>query len=139
MTLNSRCGSLPKRCAMKHLLFFLIISAPFAQANLERITQAISKGDAATLGQYLDQTVEIAVVDREDIYTRTEAEGILQDFFRNHAPKSFSQVHKGSSKAKDSLYCIGNLVTQQATFRVYIYMRIDNRSYKIQELRFDKE
>ena len=109
------------------------------QNGLSSITQAISQGDANTLGLYLDNTVEIAVVDSEDIYTRSEAEGILKSFFNNHAPRSFSQVHKGSSKAKDSLYCIGNLKTSQSTFRVYIYMRVDGDSYKIQELRFDTD
>lgn len=124
---------------MKQLLFLLLVAPMTVQNGLTSITQAISKGDANTLGLYLDNTVEIAVVDNEDIYTRSEAEDILQSFFSSHAPKSFSQVHKGSSKARDSLYCIGNLITRQATFRVYIYMRVAGDSYKIQELRFDKD
>lgn len=125
---------------MKHLFFLLLVVPVASQSNLNNITQAISKGDANTLGQYFDQTVEIAVVDNEDIYTRSEAEGILKQFFSNNAPRSFSQVHQGTSKAKDSLYCIGNLVTDKSdTYRVYIYMQVNGDSYVIQELRFDKE
>ncbi|NRB62491.1 MAG: DUF4783 domain-containing protein [Saprospiraceae bacterium] len=125
---------------MKQLLFLLLVVPVASQSNLNSITQAISKGDASTLGQFLDKTVEIAVIDREDIYTRSEAERILNDFFNIHEPKSFSQVHKGSSKARNSLYCIGNLVTgKREIYRVYIYMRVDGDEYVIQELRFDKE
>jgi hypothetical protein len=127
---------------MKNLLFaFLLV--PFVgsahNANLGGITEAISKGDATELSKYFDQSVEIALLDEEDVYNKAQAESIIKDFFGKNKPTSFSQVHQGTSKGQDSKYCIGNLTTSTATFRVYIYMKVVGENYTIQELRFDKE
>lgn len=127
---------------MKNLLFaFLIV--PFASTahnvNLGSITDAISKGNATELSKFFDQSVEIAILDEEDVYNKTQAVSIIKDFFVKHKPTSFSQVHQGTSKGQDSKYCIGNLTTSTATFRVYIYMKVVGNDYTIQELRFDEE
>ena len=126
---------------MKNLLFLLLIvpAWAFVEANLAEITRAISRGDAEALGQYFDQSVEVAVLDQEDVYNKAQAIAAVKAFFSKHSPQSFSQVHQGASRGNDSQYCIGNLVTGNATFRVYIYMKVTNGKLLIQELRFDKE
>ena len=126
---------------MKKLLFvvFLAPGLSLVNANLADITRAISNGNADALGQYFDQSVEIAVLDQEDVYTKARAIQVVKDFFNKHKPTSFSQVHQGESKGKDSQYCIGNLTTGTSTFRVYIYMKVTNGKFLVQELRFDKE
>lgn len=127
---------------MKQLLFFMLF-APFltgSEANLAAISQAIKSGDAESLGRYFDNTVEVAVLDQEDVYDKTKAIAVVRAFFTQNKPKSFDQVHQGTSKGNDSQYCIGNMVTvNNATFRVYLYMKVIGDQYLIQELRFDKE
>ncbi len=123
---------------MFQLLFLAVPLWFVADANLGNITRAISTGDATTLGQYFDESVEIAVLDIEDVYSKSQAIQIMQKFFGQYKPSSFSQVHQGTSKGRDSQYCIGNLTTQGATFRVYIYIKIQNGKHLVQELRFDR-
>ena len=127
---------------MKNLLFAFLLTPLFSMGNnvnLAGITEAISKGDATELSKYFDQSVEIALLDEEDVYNKTQATTVVKDFFAKNKPTSFSQVHQGTSKGQDSKYCIGNLTTSTATFRVYIYMKVVGETYTIQELRFDKE
>jgi hypothetical protein len=107
--------------------------------SLADITRAISSGDADALGQHFDQTVEIAILDQDNIYNKAQAIGVIRQFFSQNTPRSFSQVHQGTSKGADSQYCIGNLNTASGTFRVYIYMKSVGGKHLIQELRFDKE
>ena len=124
------------------IFLFIVLLAPtfsFADADLAAITRAISAGDADALGRFFDQTVEVAVMDEEDIYNKEQAIALLKTFFAKNPPKSFSQVHQGTSRGNDSQYCIGNLLTAASTFRVYIYMKVVDGRYIIQELRFDKE
>lgn len=106
---------------------------------MDIITRAISAGDVATLGKYLDETVEISLMGEEELYEKDKASEILKSFFSRNTPKVFSQAHQGSSKGNDSTYCIGNLATSTGIFRVYIYMHASNGKSVIQELRFDKE
>lgn len=126
---------------MKSLLFVMMLMCgnSAAQGNLDAITKAISAGNADQLSQYLDQTVEVAVLEEDDVFSKSEAVALLKQFFSVYKPASFSQVHKGISTNKDSEYCIGNLSTGDATFRVYIYLKIIDNKHLIQELRFDQE
>ncbi len=108
-------------------------------SNLAAISKALSEGNVAALEQYLDDQVEISILDQEDIYRKEDAVKVLKEFFSKNKPSAFSQVHQGASKGQDSQYCIGNLVANSGTFRVYIYLKVVNGKHLIQELRFDKE
>ena len=122
---------------MKNILILILL--PFAlSANLQEITQALGAGDVNKLQQYFDESVEIALMDTEDVYTRSEAAELVRGFFRKNVPQSFSLVHQGTSRNNDSRYCIGDLSTSGGTYRVYIYLRVEGSRLLIQELRFDQ-
>ena len=126
---------------MKNLFFILMIAPSLAMvnSNLNEISTAIRKGDAEALSQFFDESVEIAILDDEDIYDKSEAKEVVKSFFAKHKPKAFSQVHQGASKGKDAQYCIGNLKSENGSFRVYLFLKISKGKHIIQELRFDKE
>ncbi len=129
---------------MKNLFFILMLATPFLAIgnppqDLDEITKAIGNGDIATLTKYLDESVEIAILEEEDIYEKSDAVNILTDFFTKYKPSSYSQVHKGTSKGKDSKYLIGNYLSGGKSYRVYLYLSVADGGYRIQELRFDKE
>jgi hypothetical protein len=127
---------------MKNLIFlFLLIPslAGTSALNLSEITNAIKSGNAQALGQYFDSSVEVGILGQEGFYNKAKAISLVQQFFNNHRPSSFSQVHKGASPNNDSQYCIGNLKSGSDSFRVYIYMKMNGGNALIQELKFDKE
>jgi hypothetical protein len=108
--------------------------------NLGDIARAISAGDAEALGRYFDETVEISIANRANIYRKPQAVAAVKNFFTDNKPRSFSQVHQGASPGNDSQYCIGNLSTDKGAFRVYIYIKQGPGGQAlIQELRFDRE
>ena len=119
--------------------FFSIAGLFYNLPNLDAITEALSKGDVEALAAYFDESVEIAVLEEEDVYRKADATKVLRTFFSKNKPTKFDQVHKGTSKGQDSVYCIGNLTTSARTYRVYVFMRVDGAKYFIQELRFDEE
>ncbi len=123
------------------LVAFLATASAWTPADqsISKITRALGSGDASSLGNYFDRTVDLAVVDREDTYSRAEAIAVVEKFFRTHPPRSFAQVHQGVSRTKDAQYCIGNLSTDSGVFRVYIYLKSSGGQNLIQELRFDEE
>ena len=130
-----------KQSNMKSLLFFaFLIPVGFTSfANLSAITQAISQGDANTLGSYFDESIEISILDKDDIYAKADAIGVVSQFFNQYQPSGWSTVHNGAARNNDSQYCIGNLSANGQTFRVYIYMKEKGGKQLIQELRFDRE
>lgn len=125
-------------------LFFLLLFAPvaaFAQGNssLEPIANAINAGDADALSKYFAPSVEISIQDKEQVYPKAKALEVVRGFFTSNKPKSFSQVHKGTSRENSDQYVIGNLSAANGNYRVYIYFKVGGSSLSIQEMRFDKE
>ena len=126
---------------MKQLMLFLLIAPAFYQtgANLAGISKALGDGDATALGIYFDDSVEVAILDQEDLYNKAQAISKVEAFFKSHPPKTFNQIHKGITQSSDSQYCIGVLVTNDVNYRVNIYMKNVGGKTLIQELRFTKE
>jgi len=126
---------------MKNLLVALIFALPMLSfvGNEAAITTAIGKGDVETLSKYFDETVEICIIELEDMLDKDEAKSEIKTFFAANQPESFRVVHNGTSKGQDSRYFIGELKTVNDKFRVYVYMKNSNNAYLIQEIRFEKK
>lgn len=128
---------------MKNLMFIFLLLPSVAMVqpnlNLNGISKAISAGDAVALSQYFDSNIEISILDEVDVYNKAEAVKALKAFFSTNKPKSYNPMHKGTSKGADSQYSIGNLVTANSSYRVYVYLKMEGSKQLIQELRFDKE
>ena len=126
---------------MKSLIFICLLapSLTFSPPNLGAISKAITQGDANALAQFFDEDVEVTILNEVNIYSRAEAKEAVSKFFSKHPPKTYSQVHQGTSKGQGGQYCIGNLIVPSGKFRVYIYLKKSNSKYWIQELRFEKQ
>lgn len=128
---------------MRNLLFLLLLAPLFAfnqgNSSLEAITNALNAGDADALSAYFADNVEISIQDKEQVYAKAKAADVVRNFFNSNKPKSFSQVHKGTSRENSDQYCIGNLTATNGTYRVYLYLKVSGNNLRIQEMRFDKE
>ena len=116
--------------------FFLPVSAPMP--NLAPVTKALSEGDAATLGTYLDNSVDLTLFDKQTVVDKATATTTLRDFFSKNKPKSFNIVHQGSSKGAGSHYTIGDLSVASGNLKVYLYYKAAGDKPVIQEIRIEK-
>jgi hypothetical protein len=82
--------------------------------------------------------VELKYADKNNIYSKTQAEMILRDFFIKNQPKSFNIIHKGAS-AKGARYAICNLETQKGIVKVYLYLKETNGQYFISEIDIEEQ
>ncbi len=122
------------------LVFSLTVSF-FSHAtmpNIAALNKALSDGDATTIGTFLDQTVELTLLDKLTVLDKRAATVALTDFFAKNKPRAFTEVHQGSSKGSASHYSIGDLATASGTFRVYLYYKSVNEKPVIQEMRIEK-
>ncbi|MFT7588723.1 MAG: hypothetical protein ACI959_000935 [Limisphaerales bacterium] len=107
-------------------------------ADLSKISSAIKNGNAKALSDHFDNSVEITILDKESTYSKSQAAGVVKNFFARNAPESFQIIHKGDSGG-DSKYAIGKLSTSEGTFRTYIYVKRKGGVLLIQQLRFERE
>jgi hypothetical protein len=134
---------------MKKFFLLLLISLPifmFASPmqsdknpGIEAIKSALGAGDVDALARYFGESVEISILDSENIYPKAKATDTIRAFFNQNKPKGFAQMHAGKSKENADEYCIGKLSTGGTTYRVYLYLKMGGSQPQIQEIRFDKE
>ena len=128
---------------MKALILIFSLVAPFSSPsqlteNISIITKAISDGDAATLGNYFDASVELTILDKQDVLDKTQATESVKNFFSKNKPRSYNMVHQGTSKGNASHYTIGDMQTASGNYRVYLYYKSAGDKVLIQEMRIEK-
>ena len=120
------------------LVFFgLSISAQEQIKIPGGISIAIKAGNASELSKYMNTTIELLLLDKEDFYKKNAAETILTNFFAEHKTKDFIIRHQGARN--DAQYAIGNLKTENGDFRVYFLLKKVNQELLIHQIRIESD
>ena len=101
------------------------------------ISIAIKAGNAAELGKYINTTIELLLLDKEDFYKKKVAETILKDFFNNYHTTDFTIRHQGAKN--EAQYAIGNLKTENGNFRVYFLLKRVGPELLIHQIRIEPD
>ncbi|HXR83865.1 MAG TPA: DUF4783 domain-containing protein [Hanamia sp.] len=122
----------------KYLLyiFVLIISSSFTIVSFTQIISAIKSGNANEVSKFFDNTIEITLPDKSNSYSKSQAQLVLQEFFKNNPVKDFKTIHQSENAGSE--YCIGNLTTINGVFRTTIFVKQKGQQELVQELRFEK-
>jgi len=108
------------------------------QANIPAgISVAIKTGNASELAIYMNSTIELLLLDKEDFYKKNVAETILKDFFNEYHSKDFTIRHQGAKN--DAQYAIGNLRTEKGDFRVYFLLKKVDQELLIHQIRIEAD
>lgn len=119
------------------ILTLCVFQFAFAGTN-EMIANAFSTGNAAQLSSYFSKSIDLSVSGSEGMYSQAQSEQILKKFFVKNTPKKFNILHTGTSK-NNTNYAIGNLLTNNGKFRVYLIYKQTKDSFEIQELSIQKD
>lgn len=106
------------------VFFFLglLLFTIFSQAQMQKdIISSIQKGNSKILSEFFNQTVEMAVLDKNNVYSKAQAQQIINKFFNENVPVSFNVL--SDEMKKDARNIIGTLKTNNTTFRVYILLK----------------
>ena len=116
-----------------------IISMSFTiDPTWDVVSRAFKEGNADAIANYMDSSVDVNILGEEKTLAKAQAVQALKSFFIKNKAKGFTQIHQGSSKAKESCYYIGELDSFSGKFRVYIYFKGAGSSQLIKEIRIDK-
>lgn len=120
------------------LLFglFVLTTGSFAQIP-DEIVLSIQNGNDASLAGFFNENVELVVQSHDDVYSKSQAQQIVAEFFKTNKPKQFSIIHQGGKEG--ARYAIGSLITNTGTFRVYFLLKNKNNNSYIHQLRIEKQ
>lgn len=110
-----------------------------AQNSLTIAETNLDKGNLNGLSKILYNSVDITFTNQSKTYSKAQAEIILKKFFSKNEPTSFKIKYKGESMSNNTLYAIGDLVSRNAVFKVYLFfIPGSGDKYLLREIRFEK-
>lgn len=123
---------------MKKLLAVLCFVVPMSLiADVPAdVAAAIRTGNAHQVASYFAENVDLKVLEQENIYSRAQAELILNDFFAKHPVKGFTIVHTSVPK-NDSQFAIGTLETTNGKYRVHYLMKTITGKTSVTQFRIE--
>ena len=120
------------------LLFSVLSAAGQEQVRIPAgIPMAFRAGNATEISKYLNSTVQILLLGKEDFYKKNIAETILKDFFSQYRTKDFIIRHQGGTN--DAQYAIGSLKTDKGDFRVYFLLKKVGNELLIHQIRIEPD
>jgi hypothetical protein len=102
-----------------------------AQVN-SGVKDAFNNGNSQQLAKFFCKNIELLIIQKEDVYSKAQAEIILKDFFSKHEPDSFKIENEGYSNGVN--YTIANLTTSNGKFRIYFTFQRNSGNQLINRL-----
>lgn len=127
---------------LKNIKLFLLITLvslgiSVSAQDFTAITKSLEKGDVVSLSSHFDSNPELTILDNEAIYSKSQIENILKDFFSKNKPSAYKSIHHGNS-GNGAFFQIGELATSTSVFRTYLYAKNINGKFLIQEFRIEE-
>ena len=120
------------------LLFGIFALTEVARAQIpDEIVISIQNGNDVTLASFFNENVELVVQSHDDVYSKSQAQQIVAEFFKANKPKQFTIIHQGGKEG--ARYAIGSLTTNTGIFRVYFLLKTKNNNSYIHQLRIEKQ
>jgi len=99
------------------------------------ISLALKNGNSYELSNHFNSEIELIVLDIENVYSKSQAQIILKDFFKEHHVENFIIKHQGDKE--NMHYVIGDLVTTGKTYRISFILKNNNNQLLIHQLRIE--
>ncbi|MBK0378265.1 DUF4783 domain-containing protein [Mucilaginibacter segetis] len=119
------------------MLLYLVPSVSLA-GPIEKIAELIKQGNAHELANFFAASIDVTILDEANVYSKTQAEIILEKFFKENKPSTVKLLHRINSSAA---YNFGVLIltTEKGKYRVSYTLKEIEGEMKMIELRIEIE
>ncbi|MGJ1197291.1 DUF4783 domain-containing protein [Sphingobacterium spiritivorum] len=118
------------------LSFLSSFARGWGQDIAENILSSLRAGNSKDLAKNFASTVSVAVKQEDGVYSKFQAELILNEFFRQNKPSSARIMQKMNSNSSNAYY-VFSLKTQREQYRVFTKLIENNDVLYISEIRFE--
>ncbi|MDB5024677.1 MAG: hypothetical protein JWP78_2432 [Mucilaginibacter sp.] len=123
-------------------LLLLILPLSFVSAGradiIDKTVELIKQGNVNELAKNFSSTIELTVLDQENVYSNVQAEVILTNFFKNNQPKSVKILHRIDSNS-NYRFAVLILTTDNGVYRISLSLKNVNGRFELNELRIETE
>ncbi|OOQ59294.1 DUF4783 domain-containing protein [Mucilaginibacter pedocola] len=128
-----------KKLKLSPLLLLLLLAPAIGLASpVDKIADLIKQGNAHELAKYFAANIDISLSDNTNVYSRAQAELILEKFFKENRPIAATVLHRVNSSATVN-YTVLQLQTDKGKYRVAYTMKEVDKQMVVIELRIEAE
>lgn len=102
------------------------------------VEKAFASNNVSTITSSGKEKMLLTVLGKEGVYSKSQAEQVLKDFFTKKPNGTFKFIFK-SKESSDGSFAIGNYEVKGEVYRVTIHFKKESSSYKIESLSIVKE
>lgn len=124
-----------------NLFFYLIfgLSSLFQKSGdipFDHIEKIFSNQNAAGIVALGKEKISISILDNDGVYSKTQGELVLNNFFKEFPVNEFAFIFKGDTKTASS-FAIGTLSSKRE-FRVTLKFKLLGSNYKIESISIEE-
>lgn len=109
-----------------------------AQETTDEINKAIRGGNATTLSDHFNSSLDISIPGTDQTMSQAHATQVIKKFFSENPPKSYKVNHIGSSR-EATKYIIGTYTSGIKSYKTYALLKLNEGEYRIVQLQFELE
>jgi hypothetical protein len=129
---------------MKSLLLFVVLLFHFpaftaSQGDIiDDLSTQFRAGNSKDIAANFSSSVDLIIIDEEDVYSKAQAEQILRSFFTKYIPVKSTVIHRLNTNPSFR-YGALSLATKNGSFRVSITLKKNGNAFFITELKIETE
>ncbi|MFC5282131.1 DUF4783 domain-containing protein [Pedobacter alpinus] len=104
---------------------------------IDDVATTFKNGDAKQVAKYFSTTVELSILEKEDIYSSSQATLILKDFFAKHPSLSTKIIHKVTSNPNFKFGVI-LYTTSKGNFRISFEFKNNSDNFILSQIRIEE-
>lgn len=126
--------------AFLFLLFQIPASDPIQADIVDDLANNFRTGNAKEIAKHFASSVELIIIDQEDVYSKAQSEQILKDFFVKNPPHKIAVIHRLNNNQNFRLG-IFSLTTKNGKFRITVTLNLRKplNAFVITELRVEAD
>lgn len=105
---------------------------------IDSLSAHFKTGNSKEIAASFSPSVDLIIIDEEDVYSKAQAEQILRSFFSKYPPIKSAVIHRLNTNP-NYRYGALSLATKNGTFRVSVTMKKSGTAFFITELRIETE
>jgi len=103
-----------------------------------QIFESLKIANIEQLSPFLSSSVELQILEKDDIYSKSQSTIIIKSFFDKITIKTFSILHQGGKE--EAQYAICQIIdTNGKKYRIYFLVKEINKKTLIHQFRIEEE
>jgi hypothetical protein len=118
-------------------VLYIAVNLSAIAMNSERYLKLIRDNDISELSEDFNNSLQITTPGKGGVYSKSQAEIILTDFFSYHQPKSVSLSSRGQS-SNGAQFVVLNVNSNRGNVKMSIFYRVNGSISRIHEIKIQK-